>query len=149
MEATTPKARTGTHLVSTLETEDLVDYCWRPRCRKEFRRAARPGRPQEYCSEICRRAAEKEFRQARSRLAHFEDLVEKLRIDVAAYGKPYAEEVGSQSSSSSLDARKIAENAVRRAAGALAFAPADEPGVRELQMLYEAVAPIILSDINL
>ena len=39
-----------------------------------------------------------------------------------------------------------AENAVRRAAGTLIFANADDPAVRELQMLYDAVVPVILSD---
>ena len=68
-------------------TEDLIDYCSRPMCRKEFRRAVAPGRRQEYCSEVCRRTAERELRQARSRLAHFEDLVQKLRTDVAAFGR--------------------------------------------------------------
>ena len=146
MEAATPRARASKHSGRGLEAEDLIDYCSRPNCRKEFRRAARPGRRQEYCSEICRRAAEKELRQARSRLAHFEELVQKLRIDVAAYGKPDIDEVGDEKLPLSLDARQTAENAARRAAGALAFANPDDPAVRELQMLYEAVAPIVLSD---
>jgi hypothetical protein len=39
------------------------------------------------------RAAERELRQARSRLAHFEHAVEKLRIDVAAFGRPESEDI--------------------------------------------------------
>jgi hypothetical protein len=144
--AAVPGRAASTHSRRAFTTDVLIDYCSRPSCRKEFRRLARPGRRREYCSEICRRAAEKELRQARARLAHFEGLVQKLRIDVAAYGKPVLDEAADDEVSFSLEAQQTAENAVRRADGALAFASPDDPAVRELRMLYEAVAPIILDD---
>jgi hypothetical protein len=122
----------------------LIDYCSRPSCRNEFRRGPGPGRRQAYCSEICRRAAERELRQARSRLAHFENLVDKLRIDVAAYGRPDSDDIPGEEDAG-LASRRVAEDAVRRAAGALEFANPEEPAVREFRRLYEAVAPIILS----
>ncbi len=146
MEAATPRTRASNLSRQGPEAEALTDYCSRPNCRKEFRRVAGPGRRKEYCSEICRRAAEKELRQARSRLAHFEDLVQKLRVDVAAYGKPDIEDIGDETMPLLLEDRQKAENAVRRAAGAIVFANPDDPAMRELKMLYEAVAPIILSD---
>lgn len=142
MEAARPTAGVASHLGRPTGVEALTDYCSRPSCREEFRRAPGPGRRQAYCSDICRRAAEKELRQARSRLAHFEDLVEKLRIDVAAFGKAASEP--DDDIPLSPDARRVAEDAMRRAAGALAFANPDEPAVRELRRLYEAVAPIVL-----
>ena len=146
MATVTATSRSGTHSGSPLEAESLIDYCSRPDCRKEFRRTVRPGRPQEYCSEICRRTAEKEFRRARSRLAHYEGLVEKLRIDVAAFGKPDIDQDGGDDLPLSLDARQRAESAVLRASGVLRFANLDDPAVQELQKLYKAVAPIVLSD---
>ena len=146
MEAAAPRARPGNRPARELETEDLIDYCSRPNCRKEFRWAAGPGRRQAYCSEICRRAAERELRQARARLARFERIVRKLRIDVAAYGKPDNEEVGDEELPVSFDARQMAETAVLRADGVLQFANPDDPIARELRMLYEAVAPIIQAD---
>ena len=78
-------------------------------------------------------------------MAHFEALVQKLRIDVAAYGRPDADEVGDDELLS-LNAHQVAEDAVRRAAGALVFANPGDPAVRELKMLYDAVAPIVLSE---
>lgn len=146
MAPVTARSRSGAHPESPLEAESLIDYCSRPNCRKEFRRTARPGRPQEYCSEICRRAAEKEFRRARSRLAHYEGVVEKLRIDVAAHGRPDTDQDDGDELPLPLDARQRAENAVRRTSGVLRFANPDDPAVQELQMLYKAVAPIVLSD---
>ncbi len=146
VEVATPKARVSNRLGAELEAEDLTDYCSRPKCRKEFRRAARPGRRQAYCTEFCRRTAEKELRRERSRLAHYEGLVQKLRIDVAAYGRPDTDDDGDEDLSLSVDARQTAENAVRRAGGVLRFANAEDPAAQELLMLYKAVAPIILAD---
>jgi hypothetical protein len=146
LEAAIPSPRTNSRSNRPLETGGLIDYCWRPRCRTEFRRTGGPGRRQEYCSEVCRRAAEKELRQARSQLAHFEEVVEKLRIDVAAFGRPDSDEVGDDSLSLSLDGRRTAEDALRRASGVLDWANPDEPAIRELRRLYEAVAPVVLHD---
>jgi len=146
MAAVTARSRSGAQSESPLEAESLIDYCSRPNCRKEFRRTARAGRPQEYCSEICRRTAEKELRRARSRLAHYEGVVEKLRVDVAAHGRPDTDQDGDGELPLSLDAHQRAENAVLRASGVLRFANPDDPAVQELQMLYRAVAPIVLSD---
>ena len=146
MNAAASKARASDYPGLVLEVEELVDYCWRPSCRAEFRRAAAgQGRRQKYCSEICRRAAEKELRQAQSRLAHFEKLVQKLRVDVAAYGKP-DDEIGGDSRSLPVNAQERAEDAVRRVEGTLVFANQDDRAVQELQALYDAVAPIILAD---
>jgi len=66
------------------DVQELPDYCARPSCRREFVRVVGRGRPQTFCSEVCRRAAEKELRHARSRLAHFEELTAQLKIDIAA-----------------------------------------------------------------
>ena len=146
MDVGTPRAHPASRPRHEPEPETVADYCWRPSCRKQFLRPAGRGRRKAYCSDICRRAAEKELRQAQSRLAHFEALVEKLRIDVAAFGKPDPGEGGGDDGLPlPLDARQEAENAVRRAAGALVFANPDDPAVRELRLLHDTVAPVILS----
>jgi hypothetical protein len=144
VEAARSTVRTGNRSEASFDESGLIDYCSRPSCRQEFRRAPGPGRRQAYCSPICRRAAERELRQARSRLAHFEDVVEKLRIDVAAFGRPEGEDIEGEENIVLLDSRRMAEDAVRRAAGALEFANPEEPAVRELRRLYEAVAAIVL-----
>ena len=73
-------------------------------------------------------------------------MVQKLRIDVAAHGKSDTDEDSGGELPLSLDARQRAENAVLRAGGVLRFASPDDPAVQELEMLYRAVAPIVLSD---
>jgi len=145
MESGMSVARMSNRSVAPIDESGLIDYCSRPSCRTEFRRAPGPGRRQAYCSEICRRTAERELRQARSKLTHFENLVEKLRIDVAAFGRLEGDGADGESGGVRVDSRRAAEDAVRRAAGALELANPDEPAVRELRRLYQAVASIILS----
>ncbi len=126
------------------DAETLPDLCSRPHCRNEFRRTPGPGRRPAYCSDICRRTAERELRQVRSRLARFERLVEMLRDDLAAFGKQDSDNVG-EVMQPGPDQMRLAEDATRRAAGVLVFANPEEPAVRELRKLHDAVAPVILS----
>lgn len=124
------------------ELQELPDFCSRPRCHREFRQSVGRGRRQEYCSEVCRRTAEKEIRQLRSQLQHFERLVDELRINVAAFGRSAQSDV-EPVSGQSLDARRAAEDALVRAAGVLAFVEqSPEPLAGELRALYAAVAPM-------
>lgn len=144
MEAATSQAGGGGRAKRLEEPETHPDLCSRPACRKEFRRVLGPGRGRAYCSDFCRRAAERELRQVKSRLARFERLVEMLRNDLAAFGKQDSDgaDDGKQSGP---DQMRLAEDAIHRAAGALLFASSNEPAVQELQNLYDAVAPVIMS----
>ena len=142
MEAARPKADAAGRAERAEEVESLVDFCARPQCREEFRRTVGPGRKQAYCSHFCRRSAQRELRQKRARLAHFERIVEMLRGDIAAFGKTDFDAADSESQS--LDVRRATEDAVRRAAGVLTFAKPDEPAVQELRRLYDAVASLVL-----
>ncbi len=142
MEAARPKADVARRAERVEEVESLADFCARPQCRKEFRRTVGPGRKQAYCSDFCRRSAQTELRQKRARLAHFERIVELLRVDIEAFGR--ADFDAADNEIQSLDIRRTAEDAVRRSAGALAFANPDEPAVRELKRLYDAVSPLVL-----
>lgn len=127
----------------TADAEELPDYCARPACRREFRRLPGPGRRQAYCSEVCRRAAERELRQARSRLRHFEELVEQCRADVAAFGNAERDDDNADAGG---DPRRRAELAVARAAGVVEFIrDAESPIAGEFRQLYLAVAPLLSS----
>jgi hypothetical protein len=122
--------------------QELAAYCAFPKCRREFRCTLGPGRKKAFCSDICRRNAEKELRQLRSRLTHLETMVEQARIDVAAYGR--TESADGESDPTLV--RRTAEDAVTRVAGILDFvAGSDEPMSRELRRLYDAVVPVLRS----
>ena len=127
------------------DAQELVGYCARPLCRGEFRRILGPGRPAAFCSDICRRRAEKEHRQATARLTNYEAVVEQLRIDVAAFGHSVEADAGDQGAVTP-DMRRRAQDAVQRAGGAVEFLrESTEPGGRELCALYDAVAPVLRS----
>lgn len=122
----------------TLVEEDLPDYCARPACRQPFTRTAGRGRRQAYCSEICRRAAERELRQTRARLDHYEHVVGQLRVDIAAFGADTNPDLGQAPDTTA------ASTAVARVGGILAFLEnSEEPLARELRALHDAVKPLI------
>jgi len=140
--ATAPRAPRAR--AARADAEELPDFCARPACRQPFTRVTGPGRPQAFCSDMCRRTAERELRQTRARLTHFEALTDQLRADVAAFTRGSSDDVSPVSSQS---AQRGAEDAVNRVAGILAFVgDSNEPLARELRHLFEAVAPVIRSD---
>ena len=111
---------------SEASTQELPDYCARPMCRSPFTRVVGPGRPQAFCSEVCRRAAE------------------KLRIDIAAFGRgglsPAADTAATEPAT-----WQAAAAAVHRVSGVLAFVgDNDEPLAEELRALHAAVSPVIV-----
>lgn len=134
-------ARRGTNSpapADALAEEDLPDYCARPACRQSFTRTAGRGRRQAYCSEICRRAAERELRQTRARLDHYEHVVGQLRVDIAAFGADTSSDLGQAPDTTA------ASTAVARVGGILAFLEnSEDPLARELRALHDAVQPLI------
>lgn len=122
------------------DSDELFDYCARPACNESFFRNPGPGRRQDYCSEACRRLAEKELREIRRKLAHFDHVVDKLRRRAAAYGRP-GEVEGAVDEPDEL-VRK-ARDALLGAQGALRYAPPDNPVTEDLRMLAEAVEPLL------
>lgn len=144
MAPSTATARTAVRAPSR-DVEELPDICARPACRRSYTRTVGPGRPQAFCSEVCRRSAEREFRQAKARLSHFEDLVEQIRADIAAFTRP-ASMSTEPADVLSPEALRNAREAVARAGGILTFlANSDEPLARELTALHDAVAPVVLT----
>ena len=138
----TATARTAVRTPSR-DVEELPDICARPACRRSYTRTVGPGRPQAFCSEVCRRAAERELRQAKARLSHFEDLVEQIQADIAAFTRP-AQASPEAAPEPDRQTLQHAREAIARAGGILTFlANSDDPLARELSALHNAVAPVI------
>lgn len=122
---------------------DLVDYCARPKCRTEFRQSAGRGRRRDYCSETCRRIADKEYKQAKATVEHFERLAERSRHDVRAFGRS-ADELDSTSEVSAEVAVERAKGAIERARAVLRFADdSDDAYAIELRVLSESLEPAL------
>lgn len=141
MSSEQAKTKARVRPVDAGDVLEVAAFCARPSCRREYRRVTQPGRPQAYCSEVCRRSAEKELRQLRARLAHFDSVVEQVRIDIAAHSR------NDDAVVPVLELRQAASNAVARAAGVLRFTTESrDPLADELKLLHDAVAPLIATN---
>ncbi len=122
---------------------ELTGYCGRPSCRRAFPQTSGRGRRREFCSDTCRRGADKEYKRAKAMVAHFEELLQRSRYDVASFGRSGDEDTVRVPD----DAIRIAANAfaaVQRAQGILHFASGgDERLLNELRSLVSAVAPLV------
>ena len=120
---------------------DLVDYCARPMCRREFRHNAGRGRRRDYCSEACRRLADRDYKRAKAMVEHFEKLARRSRHDVLAFGRSADED---QTELSDEVAIERATAALGRAEAVLRFASdADERLTAELRELCLSVRPLV------
>ena len=121
---------------------DLPDLCARPQCRQEFRQNVGRGRKANYCSETCRRLADRDYKRAKATVEHFEKLARRSRYDVLAFGRS-ADELG-ESESPELVLR-AAQDALSRAGAVLRFVggDADERLVDELVALRDGVTPLV------
>jgi hypothetical protein len=122
---------------------DLPDLCARPKCRQEFRQSIGRGRKKDYCSETCRRLADRDYKRARATVDHFEKLARRSRHDVLAFGR----------SNDDLDDDSVSEDvAIARAAAALDrtdavlrfVRDADPRIVAELEALSSGVRALVL-----
>lgn len=130
------------------EVASLTCRCARPACRREFRREVTRGRPQLYCSETCRGNADREYRAARTVVAHYEDALELARADVAAFGRnPDSGDSGDSGVMTAGDrdaALATARETLAHARAVAEYAPAEDPRVRDvLRELVAAVHPIL------
>ncbi|HQD60457.1 MAG TPA: hypothetical protein PLS37_04465 [Propioniciclava tarda] len=121
---------------------DLPDMCARPQCRQEFRQNVGRGRKANYCSETCRRLADRDYKRAKATVEHFEKLARRSRYDVLAFGRSSDEAVEADSPEVVL---RTALNALGRVDAVLRFVggDADQRLVDELVELRDAVKPLV------
>jgi hypothetical protein len=134
-------ARTPVRLVTTDGSDDeVVGYCPRPKCRKEFRQVVGRGRPRTYCSDECRRLAEAELRTLNQRLRHYRSVVEQLQVDVASFGRT-PEELADNP----MAELRTVEDALIEAKTALRYLDEADPTAETLKRLYESVDVMVRS----
>jgi len=133
------------HSLSGEATDDqfeLPDLCARPQCRKEFRQSVGRGRRKDYCSETCRRLADRDYKRARATVEHFEKLARRSRHDVLAFGRA-ADELDDFAVSEEVAIAQAAA-ALERADAVLRFVGDADPGlVDELDALCSGVRALV------
>lgn len=121
---------------------DLVDYCARPMCRREFRQSTGRGRRRDYCSEECRRLADRDYKRSKATVEHFERLARRQRYDVLAFGR--AADEGDLGPLTVESAAVGAQASVARAEAVLRFVGDAEPRlVDELRALLDGIRPLV------
>lgn len=122
---------------------ELPDLCARPQCRAEFRQTVGRGRRKDYCSETCRRLADRDYKRARATVEHFEKLARRSRHDVLAFGRATDDLDDGAVGMSEAIAR--ASSAVERAEAVLRFvsSDADERLVTELGALVAGTRDLV------
>ena len=126
--------------------EDLQGTCARPTCHALFTRPTGPGRPALFCGDDCRRAAQRERRALRTRLAHYERQVQHLRSLVAAYehGADDDETVEHGQEFMTPEEVRRAEDAVAEARGMARFMrEVEDPVSIAFVELLDAVGPVV------
>ena len=127
---------------------DLVEYCGRLTCRKPIVQTAGRGRRREFCSETCRRGADREYKRAKAMVEHFETNLSKTRYEVAAYGRKAEVDSGFRTPADDAAILETARVALGRADAILEYVPGgDERFLDELRRLAEAVRPLVASPV--
>lgn len=126
---------------------DIALPCGRRTCRKPVHQELGRGRRKEYCSDTCRRGADREYKQAKAFVERFEEQLRRSQHDVASYGRRPDESVLITEQVARLEAE--ARVAFARASTWVEAGVAPDRAVTELAALVQALEPILSGHIGL
>jgi len=123
----------------------IASYCSRLSCRKPIVQDIGPGRRKEFCSDTCRRGADRDYKRAKAHVEFFEEQLRRTQHEVATYGRRADE--GALTADEVLRLQSEARVALVRAT-TVAELGGDQPErIRaELDALITAVRPILDTD---
>jgi len=124
-----------------IDDVEIATFCGRLTCGKAFIQTAGRGRPKEFCSETCRRAADRDYKRARGRAGVLDEQLRRTRHEVAAYGRKPEE--GQWTPAERVQAEIQAQTALTRATTVLELGASSERLLTELQALVMAIRPIL------
>jgi hypothetical protein len=124
---------------------EVVEYCGRLSCRNPIVQTAGRGRRREFCSETCRRGADRDYKRAKALVETFERNLRNFRHEVAAYGRK------SETDGTHLT---LEDRALRQSEALAAFSRAEavlefgteglqDPYYMELKRLVDAIKPVL------
>tara|TARA_Y100000815_G_scaffold272377_1_gene301174 strand:- start:12470 stop:12904 length:435 start_codon:yes stop_codon:yes gene_type:complete len=123
---------------------EIVEYCGRLSCRKPILQSSGRGRRKEFCSDTCRRGADRDYKRAKALVEHFEQSLRRTRHEVAAYGRKAEADSGFRTPEEESAVLGAAQEAIGRAEGIIEFATeTDDRYLAELRRLVEAVSPAV------
>jgi hypothetical protein len=121
----------------------IAEYCGRLSCKRVVEQTPGRGRRRAYCSDTCRRAADREYKRAKSLVEHFEEALNKTRHEVAAYGRN-GDDVDVLTYDQEVERWAAASKALTRVQAMLEFDTSMPERFREeLTTLVAALAPLV------
>ena len=124
---------------------DVVEYCGRLSCRKPIVQTAGRGRRREFCSETCRRGADRDYKRAKALAESCERSLRSFRYEVAAYGRKTEVAEGRRTPEDDERIQREAQAAISRAQAIVEFSDApDDRYLVELRRLVQAVEPLLM-----
>ena len=143
-------ARIGGQIVPNVETDsesvfEVAEYCGNLSCHKVIIQTTGRGRRREFCSDTCRRAADRDYKRAKALVEVFERNLRKVRYEVAAHGRKAESDGDLRTPDEEARIQMAALSALSRAEAVLEYASsaADDRFLQELRQLVEAVRPAI------
>lgn len=120
----------------------IASYCGRLSCRKPIVQDIGPGRRKEFCSDTCRRGADRDYKRAKAHVELFEEQLRRSQHEVATYGRRADE--GVLTADEVLRLQSDARVALARATAVAEFAGDEPERIRaELDALIASVRPIL------
>jgi len=123
---------------------DVVEYCGRLSCRAPIVQTTGRGRRREFCSETCRRDADREYKRVKALVEAFERNLRNVRHEVAAYGRRAEAAAGFRTFEEEQQVQRDVRAAVSRAQAVVEFSSdGDDRYLGELRRLVHAVEPLL------
>jgi len=121
---------------------EVIEYCGRLSCRKPIVQTAGRGRRREFCSETCRRGADREYKRAKALVESFERNLRNFRHEVAAYGRKGEEDLATPADQELIHRNAVA--AISRARAVVEYSvDVEDRYLAELNHLLDAVEPMV------
>lgn len=131
------------HGRSEVDEYEVAEYCGRLGCGKTIVQTAGRGRRREFCSDTCRRAADREYKRAKAMVEHFERYLRRSRHEVAAYGRRAETDAGLLTPDEEAARSRDAAVALAGAQMFIELSPASDRTMEVLRELVDAVTPVI------
>lgn len=120
--------------------------CGRLSCKKPVIQELGPGRRKEYCSDTCRRAADRDYKRAKAHVDTFEEYLRRSQHEVASYGRKAEAEALSPEQLVSFETS--ARVAFARAETLVEVGVPTDLAVVELATLVQALRPLMTARVG-
>ncbi|WP_183094061.1 hypothetical protein [Nocardioides stalactiti] len=120
--------------------------CGRLSCRQPVIQEVGPGRRKEFCSDTCRRGADREYKRARTHVSTYSEVLRRAQHEVASYGRKAEEGVLTPDDVAHLEAQ--ARIAFTRAATLVEVGVPEASAAAELRSLVEALGPLLTGGVG-